>query len=157
MGVCCQHRGLRLASARGFLDCPSEAVGDLLHAAAQEEEGCSHTCRPGYSLSCLQMYFISTLLLVGRKPALVCVGGGFREMLARRDGAQRQSLFPSYSVNCPSQAAEHCTYFGPTFKNLASIFFLDLLRNQGVWWNLRHLSVLFLLARLLRWRPQMLG
>lgn len=71
---------------------PSGAAEGLLHGAAHEREGCSCSRLPGYSLSCFQMYFISTFLLVGRKPELVCVGGGFRESHTEGQGMEAVSV-----------------------------------------------------------------
>jgi hypothetical protein len=118
--VCCQHSGLRWALTRGFLDCPlrgcgRSATGSCTKGCVWGGGGVHCTCLPGYSVSCPQMYFISAFLLVGRKPELVCMGGSFRETCMKGWGTEAVSV-PTYSVNCPTQATEHCTRFGPTFK-----------------------------------------
>lgn len=93
---------------------PSDAAEGLLHGAAHEREGCSCTRLPGYSLSCFQMYFISTFLLVGRKPELVCVGGSFRE--TRTEGRGTEAVSVSTLPHQLSHPSSRTSYlFWPRF------------------------------------------
>lgn len=93
---------------------PSGTTEDLLHGAAHKREGCSCTCLPGCGLSCLQMYFISTFLLVGRKPELVCVGGDFTE--ARTEGQSTEAVLVSTVPPQLSHPSSRTSYlFWPHF------------------------------------------
>lgn len=95
---------------------PSEAAEDLLRGAAQEG-ACTHL--PSYSLCPPQMYFISVCLSVGGSQSWLCV---CREVDFRGIWTEGQD---TEAVNIP-----------------AFIFFLVLLRNQGVWWSLWCLTAL---------------